>query len=149
MPVDVISHVAQLVKDMPTGLHFTDRLGNPHADDPENNTGPMTIRFVDAPSDTQNIGVENTEIDNLTNNANVDPDNITIRITGVTDEEKNENEIKNTIDNSIRDDDNPIEGHDYGYAGTEEGIEQTGVDPKDDTIRPTGVSITYHDIGTT
>ena len=33
--------------------------------------------------------------------------------------------------------------------GTEEDTEQTGVDPQDDTIRPTGVSKTDHDIGTT
>ena len=67
----------------------------------------------------------------------------------LTGKENNENEIENTIDNSIRDDDNPIKDHDYGYAYTAEDIEQTGVDPQDDIIRPTGVSATDHDIGTT
>ena len=66
---------------MPNGLHFTDQLGNPHADDPENNTEPITIRFVGyAPPDTQNThdqqitqeDAKHTEIDNLTNNTNVD-----------------------------------------------------------------------------
>ena len=101
----------------PTGLETPIR-------DPEKNTGPITIRFVDAPPDTQNThdqqitqeDVENNEINNLTNITNIDPDNITSSITGVTDDENNQ--IKNTMDYSIRDDDNPIEDHDYGYADT-------------------------------
>ena len=55
MPADAISRATRLAKDMPNGLHFANWLGNPHADDPGNNTGPITIRFVDAPSDAQFI----------------------------------------------------------------------------------------------
>ena len=58
--------------------------------------------------------------------------------------------IETTINNSIRDDDNPIEDHaDYGYADTTEDIEQTGVDPENDNIRPTGVITTDYDTETT
>ena len=64
-------------------------------------------------------------------------------------DEENTNEIENTIDNSIWDDDNPIKDHDYGYVNTAEDIEQTGVDSQDDNIRPTGVTTIDHDIGTT
>ena len=56
MPVNAILHMTQLAKDIPNDLYFTNRLGNIHASDPENNPGgPITIRFVDAPSDTQII----------------------------------------------------------------------------------------------
>ena len=89
-------------------------------------------------------GCQNTKINNLTNHTDVDPDNITIRITWVTDEANNEN----IIDNSKRDDDNPIEDHDYRYADTAEDIKQTGVGSQDET-RPAGVTITDHDIKTT
>ena len=91
--------------------------------------------------------VNNNEIDTLTHNKNVDPDNITIRIIGVT-EGENTNEIKNTINNSTRDDDNPIKDHDYGYADTADDIEQTGMNPEDDKIRSKGVSTTDHDTQT-
>ena len=67
----------------------------------------------------------------------------------MTDEENNENDIENAIDNSVRDDDNPIEDHNYGYANTAEDIEQTGVDSHDENIRPTGMTTTDHDTGTT
>ena len=154
MPADAILRVTRLAKDMPNGLHFTDRLGNPHMNDPENNPGPITIRFVDTPPDSQNThdqqitqeDAENNEIDNLTNNTTIDLDNITIRITGVTNEENNKNE--NTINNSIQDDNNPIKDHDYGCANTAEDIKQTGVGSQDET-RPAGVTITDHDIKTT
>ena len=43
MPTDAILHVTRLAKDMPTGLHFTDQLGNAHDGDPKNNTEPITI----------------------------------------------------------------------------------------------------------
>ena len=52
-------------------------------------------------------------------------------------DKENTDEIENTIDNSIWDDDNPIKDYDYGYADTADDIEQTGVDPEDDNIRPT------------
>ena len=157
MPADTILRMTRLAKGMPNGLHFTNQLGNPHADDPEKNTGQITIRFVDAPSDTQFIhdqqitpeNVRNTKNDNLTNTTYIDPDNITIRIIGVTDEKNTDNENKNTIDNSVRNDNNPIEDHDYGYADTEEDIKQTGEDPQNDTIRPIGVSTTDHNVETT
>ena len=157
MPADTISRVTQLAKDMPNGLHFTDQLENTYVSNPENNPGPITIRFVDAPSDTQIIhdqqiaqeDTENTEIINLTsNNTSVDPDNITIRITGMTDEENN-NENENTIDNFQGDNGNPIEDHDYGYTDTAEDIKQTEVDSQDESNRPAGVTTTDHDIKTT
>ena len=55
---------------------------------------------------------------------------------------------ENTIDNSKRDDDNPIEDHDYGFTNTAEDIEQTGVDSQDEN-RPAGVTTTDHEIRTT
>ena len=68
--------------------------------------------------------VDNTEINSLTNNNNVDPDNITIRIIGVTDDENN-------INNSdTQDNNNPIKDRDYRFADTAEDIKQKGWTPK-------------------
>ena len=126
------------------GLTFTNPLGNAYVDDYENNNGQITIRFIDVPIDSQldhdqqisQEDAKSTEIDSLTNNNNDDPDNITTRITGMSDDENG-----NTIDNSkMWDDNNPIKDHDYGFAATAEDIEQTGVDPQDDNIRPTEVT---------
>ena len=92
MPTNAVSHLIQLAKDLPTGLTFTNRLGSAYASDPENNNEPITIRIIDMPSDSQlhhdqqiaQEDAKNKEINNLANNINADPNNITIRITGVT-----------------------------------------------------------------
>ena len=84
IPAGTISHVKQLDKYSPTGLHFTNWLGNIYADDPENNNEPITIWFVDTPTGSQidhdeqiaQENVEKMEINSLTNNNNIDPDNI-------------------------------------------------------------------------
>ena len=76
-----ISHVIKLAKGSPTGLTFADQLKNAYADDPENNTGPITIQFIDVPSDSQldhdqqvaQEDAENMENGSLTNNNNIDP----------------------------------------------------------------------------
>ena len=54
MHAKAISRVMQLAKDLLTGLTlFINPLGNTYGDDPENNNGPITIRFVDVPTDSQ------------------------------------------------------------------------------------------------
>ena len=140
MPADAMSRVIQSAKDSPTGLHSTNQLGNTHADDPENNNRPITIGFIDAPTDSQidhdqQIAQEDAEIEesnSLPNTDNVDPDNITIRITGVNDENC-ENEINKS---KLGDNNNLIKDHDCGFADTAEDIKQTEVNPQDDTTRP-------------
>ena len=158
MPADAILRATRLAKDEPTGLHFTDRLRNVYAGNPEIPPEAITIWFIDAPSDTQFIhnqqtaqeDVKNTNINTFTNNTDVDHDSITIRITGVTDEENNNNnENENTIINSEWDNNNLIENDDYGYVDTADDIKQTWVGSQDDNIRPAGVTTTDHDIETT
>ena len=147
MPSDMISHMIQLAKDSPAGLHFTDQLGNAYAGDLEINPGPITVWFIDAPLDSHIVhdkqirayeDAENMDMKSLTNNTDVNTKNITIIITGVTDEEENEN----TIDNSEPQvNNNPIEDHDYGFSNTVEDIKQTRVGVTiDHDVKPTGGS---------
>ena len=85
----------QLAKDSPTGLYFTNQLGNTYADDSKNNNGSIIIWFIDVITvfqvyHKQQIAHKDAETeqamkadDILTNTGN-DPDiNTTIRIIGV------------------------------------------------------------------
>ena len=90
MLANVIACVSHfLAKDSLTRLRFTNILDNPYNDDPENKDVPEM-----AESDQTN-----KLFDSLTNTGNCDPYSITIRITGV----------KNDEFSSKQDDDNLVE----------------------------------------
>ena len=146
-PADAIMCVAHLAKDSLTaGLQFTDQLCNLYNDNPENNNEPITSWFLDAPQDapleheSKNVPVnahleQLTETsDSLNNTGNYDPDNITIRITGVNDQGQ--------VDGSVKDD-NFINTHDE-FVDTVEYIERAGVGQEADS--QIGVPSNHDDI---